>query len=161
MSAAAPVARSQTDMTALVLTAFTATSCIGRGRLEMLTKLKEEHTGLARCAFESVDLDTHVGEVSGVDAVRLPDGLREFACRNNRLALLGLRQDGFTEAVAQSVSRWGRRRVGVFIGTSTSGILETELAYRHRDPVSGALPDGFQYRCTHNSFSLEIGRAHV
>jgi len=154
VSAAAPVARSQTDMTALVLTAFTATSCIGRGRLEMLTKLKEEHTGLARCAFESVDLDTHVGEVSGVDAVRLPDGLREFACRNNRLALLGLGQDGFTEAVAQSVSRWGRRRVGVFIGTSTSGILETELAYRHRDPVSGALPDGFQYRGTHNSFSL-------
>ena len=141
-------------MTALVLRAFTATSCIGRGRLEMLTNLEQERTGLARCAFESVDLDTHVGEVSGIDAVRLPEGLREFACRNNRLALLGLGQDGFAEAVAQSASRCGRRRVGVFLGTSTSGILETELAYRHRDPVSGALPDSFHYRGTHNSFSL-------
>src|SRR5207244_6443075 len=105
-------------------------------------------TGLARCAVESLDLDTHVGEVSGIDAVQLPDGLREFACRNNRLALMGLRQDGFAEAVAQSASRWGRRRVGVFLGTSTSGILETELAYRRRDPLSGALPGRFQSRCT-------------
>ena len=141
-------------MTALVLTTFTATSCIGRGRPEMLATLNEERTGLARCAFESLDLDTHVGEVSGIEAVELPDWLREFACRNNRLALLGLRQDGFAEAVAQSASRWGRRRVGVFLGTSTSGILETELAYRRRDPLSGALPDSFQYRGTHNSFSL-------
>ncbi|HVW67726.1 MAG TPA: beta-ketoacyl-ACP synthase, partial [Steroidobacteraceae bacterium] len=44
--------------------------------------------------------------------------------------------------------------VGVFLGTSTSGILETEIAYRHRDPATGALPADFQYRGTHNSFSV-------
>jgi 3-oxoacyl-[acyl-carrier-protein] synthase-1 len=32
--------------------------------------------------------------------------------------------------------------------------VQTELAYRQRDPVSGALPDDFNYRTTHNSFSL-------
>jgi 3-oxoacyl-[acyl-carrier-protein] synthase-1 len=42
----------------------------------------------------------------------------------------------------------------VFLGTSTSGILETELAYRRRDPVSGALPPDFRYRGAHNTFSL-------
>ena len=42
----------------------------------------------------------------------------------------------------------------MFLGTSTSGILQTELAYRRRDPATGALPDDFNYRTTHNSFSL-------
>jgi 3-oxoacyl-[acyl-carrier-protein] synthase-1 len=43
--------------------------------------------------------------------------------------------------------------VGVFIGTSTSGILETELAYRRRDPQTGALPPDFRYEGTHNTYS--------
>jgi len=34
-----------------------------------------------------------------VDAVQLPVHLADFDCRNNRLALLGLMQDGFAEAV--------------------------------------------------------------
>jgi 3-oxoacyl-[acyl-carrier-protein] synthase-1 len=141
-------------MTPLVLTHFTATSCIGRGLHETLAALKEGRTGLAPCAFETVELDTHIGEVPGVDGERLPDGLQEFDCRNNRLAQLALRQDGFMAAVEKSARRWGRRRVGIFLGTSTSGILETELAYRHRDPATGALPDSFQYRGTHNAFSV-------
>jgi 3-oxoacyl-[acyl-carrier-protein] synthase-1 len=80
--------------------------------------------------------------------------LYKFECRNNRLAELALGQDGFFEAVQQSAERWGRRRVGVFLGTSTAGILQTELAYRERDPVSGALPPSFVYGTTHNSFSV-------
>ncbi len=42
----------------------------------------------------------------------------------------------------------------MFLGTSTSGILQTELAYRRRDPVSGALPADFIYGTTHNTFSV-------
>jgi 3-oxoacyl-[acyl-carrier-protein] synthase I len=56
--------------------------------------------------------------------------------------------------VAAAAAHWGRRRLGVFIGTSTSGIMQTELAYRARDPVSGALPQSFEYGTTHNSFSV-------
>ena len=40
------------------------------------------------------------------------------------------------------------------MGTSTSGMLQTELAYRQRDPVTGALPPDFRYAQTQNSFSL-------
>jgi 3-oxoacyl-[acyl-carrier-protein] synthase-1 len=141
-------------MTPLVLTHFTATSCIGRGLRETLGTLRERRTGLAPCRFETVELDTYVGEVAGIDAEPLPHRLVNFNCRNNRLAHLGLRQDAFLEAVDGSVRRWGRRRVGVFLGTSTSGILETELAYRRRDPDTGALPHDFDYRRTHNSFSV-------
>jgi len=41
----------------------------------------------------------------------------------------------------------------MFLGTSTSGILQTELAYRSRDS-DGALPASFDYAGTHNNFSL-------
>ena len=42
----------------------------------------------------------------------------------------------------------------MFIGTSTSGILETELAYRERDPRHRRAAGAFDYGATHNSFSV-------
>lgn len=139
-------------MTPLVLTHFTATSAIGRGLRETLDSLQAQRTGLAPCQFETVQLDTYIGEIRGVDAEQIV--LREYDCRNNRVAQLGLKQDGFTAALAGLAGRYGRHRVGVFLGTSTAGILETELAYRRRDPDTGALPSDFHYRGGHNSFSV-------
>jgi 3-oxoacyl-[acyl-carrier-protein] synthase-1 len=141
-------------MKPLLLSQFTATSCIGQGTAATLASLLAQRSGLKKCEFETVAIDTHIGEVSGVDDTRLPASLRRFDCRNNRLAELGLKQDGFLEAVRQAAGRWGRRRLGVFFGTSTAGILQTELAYRARDPRSGALPASFEYSGTHNSFSV-------
>src|SRR5207253_2185116 len=94
-------------MKALALTSYTATSCIGRGVEATLAALRERRTGLERCAFETVTLDAFVGEVAGVDEAPLPPGLREYECRNNRLAQLGLVQDGFAEAVRRSARRHG------------------------------------------------------
>ncbi len=142
-------------VTPVHLSHFTATSCLGYGNAATLAALRLQRSGLQPCQFETVhDLATHVGEVAGVDAVELPAPLAEHDCRNNRLAWLGLQQDGFSDAVEAAIARHGRRRVGVFLGTSTSGILQTEQAYRRRDPVSGALPDDFIYRTTHNTYSV-------
>jgi 3-oxoacyl-[acyl-carrier-protein] synthase-1 len=141
-------------MNPLILTSFTATSCIGRGLAQTLDSLLAERSGLSLCKFETVDLDTRVGEVEGVDDQRLPAHLARFDCRNNRLAELAIRQDEFDRSVAEAADRWGRRRMGVFLGTSTAGILQTEVAYRRRDPGSGALPADFHYAGTHNSFSV-------
>jgi 3-oxoacyl-[acyl-carrier-protein] synthase-1 len=141
-------------MKPLLLAEYTATSCIGRGVAPTLAALLERRSGLRRCEFETVNIDTHVGEVPGVDAQRLPKALQIFDCRNNRLAELAVHQDGFFDAVQAAAARWGRRRVGVFIGTSTAGIMQTELAYRARDAASGALPPSFVYGTTHNSFSV-------
>jgi 3-oxoacyl-[acyl-carrier-protein] synthase-1 len=138
----------------LVLTAFTASSCLGRGLGALRASLEAARGGLTPCAFETVELATYVGEVPGVDERGLPEELREFECRNNRLAALALREDGFDQAVHDAVLRHGARRIGVWLGTSTSGILETELAYRRRDPVSGALPGDFHYHGAHNTFSV-------
>ena len=139
-------------MKPLVLTHFTAASAIGCGQQETLDSLLAQRTGLAPCRFETVRLETYIGEVNGVDAEQI--ALPGFNCRNNRLAQLGLKQDGFATALEDMARRWGRHRVGVFLGTSTAGILETELAYRRRDPATGALPDDFHYRGSHNSFSV-------
>ena len=141
-------------VTPLLLSHYTATTCLGRGLAAMRAALRAGHSGLAPCHFETVRLDTWIGEVAGVDDVRLPADLERYDCRNNRLTLLGLETDGFAERVRLAVERYGRDRVGVFLGTSTAGILQTELAYRRRDPVTGALPADFNYRTTHNSFSL-------
>jgi 3-oxoacyl-[acyl-carrier-protein] synthase-1 len=138
----------------LLLSHYTATSCIGRGLDQTLTALRAQRSGLQRCTFDTVDLAMFTGEVAGVDAVRLPAQLTEFECRNNRLALLGLMQDGFAEAVRAAIANYGASRIGVFLGTSTSGILQTELAYRRRDAVTGALPADFIYGKTHNTFSV-------
>jgi len=141
-------------VTPLLLSAYTATTCLGHGLDATLAGLREGRSGLAPCAFETVQLDTWIGEVAGVDDQELPAQLATYDCRNNRLARLGLEADGFAGRVREAVTRYGKSRVGVFLGTSTAGILQTELAYRRRDPKTGALPDDFIYRTTHNSFSL-------
>ena len=56
-------------------------------------------------------------------------------------------------AVAKACARWGAERIGVFLGTSTSGLLQTERAYRRRD-ANGALPADFHYGPTQNTYSL-------
>jgi len=141
-------------MQPLFLTHFTATSCLGHGLESTRTALRDGASGLARRQFETAALDTCIGAVQGVDEVRLPEALAAWDCRNNRLAELGLAQDGFLEAVRAARERLGAARIGVFLGTSTSGILQTELAYRRRDLATGALPADFDYARTHNTYSV-------
>ena len=136
------------------LSQITATTCLGSGLAPTLRALADGTSGLAPCRFESVDLPTWIGEVTGVDDVRLPEALAHYDCRNNRLARLGLEADGFAEATRERIGQFGRRRIGVVLGTSTAGILQTELAYRRRDARTGALPDDFIYATTHNPFSV-------
>jgi len=141
-------------MNPLLLKSFTASSCIGVGCSAIAASLARGRSGLVPCGFETVCLETYIGEVAGVDAQTLPASLQSYDCRNNRLAELALRQDGFLATVADAATRWGRDRLGVFIGTSTSGILQTELAYRERAADTGELPPEFHYGTTHNSFSV-------
>ena len=140
-------------MKPVLVTHFTATSCLGRGLDATLAALRGQRGGLAPCDFPRAELDTWIGAVDGVDDAPVRSDLAEFDCRNNRLAQIGLTQDGFAERVEAARARYGAQRIGVFIGTSTSGILETEHAYQHRDPQSGALPGDFRYTQTHNIYS--------
>lgn len=141
-------------MSPLLLSSYTATTCLGRGLDANREALRAGRSGLVHCGFETVQLDTWIGEVAGVDAEKLPAALARFDCRNNRLTQLALETDGFADRVRTAIARHGKTRVGVFLGTSTAGILQTEQAYRRRDSLSGALPADFIYGTTHNAFSL-------
>ena len=140
-------------MTAPGVTAYTATSALGRGRAAMLRALRAGKGGLRPNDFDRAELRTWIGRVAGLEEEPVARPLAEFDCRNNRLAQAGLAQDGFAEAVAHAKARYGARRIAVLLGTSTSGVLHTELAYRARD-AQGALPADFDYRHAQNLFSV-------
>ena len=155
-------------MTKLLLSASTLVTALGAGRQATLQALREERCGLEPCAFAEVT-GGHVGRVHGLEEAGLGeagageagageaglgDRFAHFDCRNNRLAALALRQDGFEAAVRAAAARHGAGRVAVVCGTSTSGILSAENAYRARDPASGLLPAWFRYDGSYDLFSL-------
>jgi len=141
-------------MSPLHLTAYTMTSALGAGLAPTLEALRQQRSGVRSMRWETVDLDTCLGEVGGLDDFRLREDLAAFDCRNNRLAQLGLEQDGFVMAVREAMRRHGADRIGVFLGTSTSGILSSELAYRQRDAATGAFKVPLDYQHTHNGYSV-------
>jgi 3-oxoacyl-[acyl-carrier-protein] synthase-1 len=147
-------------MAPLILTRYTIVSALGKGLDETYRALRNRCSGLRPCDFEDVGITTYIGRVDDVENVFVGNGsasteLERFDCRNNRLALLGLRQDGFIHAAIEARERYGAHRVAVILGSSTSGILETEHAYCRRDPATGALPSSYltSHRYTHNMFS--------
>jgi 3-oxoacyl-[acyl-carrier-protein] synthase-1 len=139
---------------ALAMSDFTLVTALGKGRAQTVSALRENRSGLASCTFDALPFPTYVGEVAGLDNAPLQGEFYDFDCRNNRLAAMALRQDKFAESVAAARDRYGAGRIGLFLGTSTSGLLQAETAYRHRDPVTGQLPADFNYANTQNTYSL-------
>jgi 3-oxoacyl-[acyl-carrier-protein] synthase-1 len=76
--------------------------------------------------------------------------LARYDCRNNRLLLAALAQ--IKPAVDAARERYGAHRVGVVLGTSTSGIEAAEAAFVYQ-AQAGDLPANFNYR------QMEIGTA--
>ncbi|HDR8918908.1 TPA: beta-ketoacyl-[acyl-carrier-protein] synthase family protein [Burkholderia vietnamiensis] len=91
-----------------------------------------------------------VGRVTAPLECAPPAALAHFDCRNNRLLLAALAQ--IQPLVDAALARYGPRRIGVVIGTSTSGVDAAEHALARR-AATGAIPAGFDYR------QMEIGTA--
>lgn len=73
----------------------------------------------------------------------IPDTLQSYKSRTNQLLLAAL--DQIRPAVNEAINRYGRQRIAVIIGTSTSGIAEGEKAVKyHRQ--TGQLPASFIYK---------------
>ena len=119
-----------------------------------MESLRTRRSGLVPCTFEDVDLEAYIAKVDGLDAYCVRPDLSAYDCRNNRLAQLCLEQEGFVDAINAAKNKYGAKRIGVYLGTSTSGILQSELAYRHLEPKTGALPPDFHYAETQNSYSI-------
>lgn len=133
---------------------FTGANAIGVGLDEINTSLQNVRTGLHPCDFPNAKLNAYIGSVMAVDDINIWPGFKEYNCRNNRLAQLGLLQDGFIERVNTTIEKYGKTRVAVVIGTSTSGVESLEQAYRDRDPISGKLPNHYRVKTTFNFYSV-------
>ncbi|UGB45410.1 beta-ketoacyl-[acyl-carrier-protein] synthase family protein [Frateuria edaphi] len=121
----------------LAVSAYTATSALGRGREAHRRAIETARTGLRPNDFSLAPLECWVGRVDGVEDAPLPTPLAVWECRNNRLAWLGMNQDGFLDAVHAARERYGATRVALLMGTSTASIGATEEAYRRLDPDGG------------------------
>jgi 3-oxoacyl-[acyl-carrier-protein] synthase-1 len=136
-------------MTPYRITAITAVSAIGTGLAATRDALSARRGGLRPCDLPGMPPGVWIGRVPEAEAIGMAAA---FACRNTRLAELALRQDGFGAAVADAVARLGAGRVAVVLGTSTSGIEETERAWGRRGP-DGALP-AYDFARTHDLHAL-------
>jgi len=142
------------------------TNACGVGTRAVQRALQSGTSGLRRNDFApAASLATWIGRVDAVDAARMPDAFAAYDCRNNLLAQLALEQDGFVAAVHAAALRHGAERIGVFLGTTTSGILSTELAYRaraHTEAGVGELLSPEHYRRRHSLFATtEFVRAYL
>jgi 3-oxoacyl-[acyl-carrier-protein] synthase I len=141
-------------MTALGITAYTLVSALGRGYTEHREALLSRRSGLRSCDLPWVALDTFIGRAAGVEDHPVRADLGAFDCRNNRLAQISLQTDAFEHAVGRCRDRYGSHRIAVILGTSTSGIRESERAFEARSPVDGSLPQAYDYNHTHDYASL-------
>jgi 3-oxoacyl-[acyl-carrier-protein] synthase-1 len=92
--------------------------------------------------------DWLLGAVDDARLPRIPDGLARYACRNNAFTLAAFQQ--IEDAVRDVVRAVGAERVGVVMGTSTSGSAECEAAILHEIRHGSLLPE-FRYE------QLELG----
>ena len=141
-------------MQPLAVTSYTLVSALGRGLAETLRALLEERSGLRRCDLSWAPFNTYIGRVDGLEDAPVVAAQAKFDCRNNRLAQMALQTDNFGEAVAAAAERFGPDRVAVILGTTTSGLRESETAYANRDRHDGTLPVTLRYDHTHDFSSL-------
>jgi len=139
----------------LSVTAYTLTNALGFGSTASLEALRLGRSGLVQCAMPHIQLDTWIGRVAGLEEAPLAPHLAHFDCRNNRLANQTLSQDGFDRAVRSARERYGASRIGLFLGTSTSGLEYTEHCYRKLAAAqTESLDPDLRFDHTHSNFSL-------
>lgn len=140
------------SMKPLRISAYTISSAIGIGLSDSFESIKSNKSGLEPCTFDT-RLETYTGMVPGIENLPVIKKLTDYDCRNNRLAQIALEQDDFVSRVSSAKKQYGADRIAVILGTSTSGIQETELAYLNRDRETDLLPEDFKFATTHNLYA--------
>ena len=136
------------DSIALGVLASAVVHAAGHGSAALWDAVAQGRTGLRPNPLGWCDLPCWIGAVPGVDDTVLPAALQPWDCRNHRLAWLALQDTAFRRALDGVIAQHGAQRIGLVLGTSTSGMRSTELAYAQRR-ASGQWPDDFRYRGSH------------
>ena len=120
------------------LSALGITTALGAGADEVWARLLDgEPSRLVDRDDLAPDRVLRVGAVHG-PLPRIPERLAEYDCRNNAMALAALLQ--IEEPIARALREHGAERVGVVMGTSTSGVSDAEEAIGHELREGGLTP---------------------
>ena len=126
----------------LYLNALGLVTPLGSGKESVARNLfAGSRNGLVRRDGYLPDRAVRLGAVAGA-LPAVPDRLQDLACRNNQLALACLLE--IEGDIANAVRRYGAARIGVVMGTSTSGMWEGEAALAAQ-LGSGQWPADFRY----------------
>lgn len=131
----------------------------GLTRADVQQSLRDRRSGLVNNRIPGSGLDTPIGMVAAADELNTAVELGEWQSRNNALALLCLNQPGFAQSCKATMRAVGAQRIGVVIGSSTSSIDRTELAYQDLDK-DGMLKPEFRQRHVHNPHGPAAFVAH-
>jgi 3-oxoacyl-[acyl-carrier-protein] synthase-1 len=125
-------------------------NALGSGREAVLANLLQgDQSGMTPYGPLLTGRNGVVGRVEA-ELPPIPEALAEFDCRNNQLLAAAAAQQA--DRIEALKSRYGRERIAVILGTSTSGIAEGEVAVDILNRT-GSLPNSFDYR------QQEIGAA--
>lgn len=144
----------------VAITAYELCSGLGGGRGATEAALRAGRHGLTAAGDTDLDplpFSTVVGTATGGtaagnsatgrgDFAPLPSHLRRFDTGLTRMA--AWLAEGVAEAVESAKKRWGAERIGLYVGTSTAGIAETEAAYARVHSGDG-LPSGYSFHDQH------------
>lgn len=98
----------------------------GNTKKEVLTRLQAgDASGLIETDAFSPGRPLFIGAVQA-ELPKIDPKFKRYDCRNNRLLLAALYQ--ISPVVDCMIQKFGRDRIGVVLGTSTSGVRNTELA---------------------------------
>ena len=122
---------------------FGIINALGSNQRQVLESLEEGRSvGMKPFNTSILDKQYHCGVVES-ELPEIPEKFSQFNCRNNQLAAAALQQ--IDEDIHTAKQQFGKSRVGVVMGTSTSGIKEAEVALKEKSQ-SGELPSEFSYK---------------
>jgi len=139
----------------LSITASSLVTAAGYGKQIVLDAIQNNKTALRNISYPGLNFNTWLGKINDIDNVELESSLQSYNCRNNKLAKLGLDTDNFRHEINSAIKKYDKNRIGVFMGTSTSGKAETEAAYTQLDQNNVRLPADFDMLHTHNIASVQ------
>jgi 3-oxoacyl-[acyl-carrier-protein] synthase-1 len=127
----------------VAVTAYQCVSAAGDDVEALYSSLIANRSRLKPLRLFDIPLKTVVGEVTS-PLPNIRQSLKAYDCRNARLALKALNQGAFRSDLERAIARYGALRVGLVLGTSTSGIYDSENAYAHF-LSDGIMPSDFHF----------------
>ncbi|MDP3589137.1 MAG: beta-ketoacyl-[acyl-carrier-protein] synthase II, partial [Methylobacter sp.] len=140
---AKPKMTNHPHLSPVAVTAYQCVNATGDDVDALYNSLIANRSYLKPLRLFDIPFETVVGEVTS-PLPNIRPSLKAYDCRNAKLALKALNQGSFRADVERAIANYGRLRVGLVLGTSTSGIYDSENAYAHF-LSDGIMPGDFHF----------------